>query len=206
MPLPKRRRHVHECQFASEDYKLRLGPASLSGLTVYAMDGEPTGRRIKAARTLLNLTVPELAKRLDLPGLGDKTLGSIERGERDLRPQELAPLAAALGVPERFLTHGFESETQTGAKIAEAPPLDPELSALTQTRDALAGILAQIQAQLAEQTEVLNEIRQLLTSDQQVTTETQEATQRLLGAVDVATRELRGDAPRTARGREPRAK
>jgi uncharacterized coiled-coil protein SlyX len=72
--------------------------------------------------------------------------------------------------------------------------------------DALAGILAQIQAQLAEQTEVLNEIRQLLTSDQQVTTETQEATQRLLGAVDVASRALRGDAPRTARGREPRAK
>lgn len=68
-----------------------------------AMDPATTGRRMKAARSLIPLTVPELAARLDLPGLGAKTLGSIERGERALRPHEVAPIAQALEVPEEFL-------------------------------------------------------------------------------------------------------
>lgn len=79
------------------------------------MDRESTGRRIKAARSLIPITVPELAERLGLPGLGAKTLGSIERGERALRPQEIAPIAQALEVPEEFLT---------GAKPAGETQLD----------------------------------------------------------------------------------
>lgn len=55
-------------------------------------------RRLKAARALAGLTVTGLAKRLDLPDLGAKSLGNVERGQRDLKPQEIQPLVEALGV------------------------------------------------------------------------------------------------------------
>ncbi len=70
------------------------------------MDNASTARRLKAARQLADppLTVEQLAAKLNLQGLGAKTLGSIERGSRELRPHEADPIARALGVPPSFLT------------------------------------------------------------------------------------------------------
>lgn len=68
------------------------------------LDHVMVGRRIKAARQLVNLTTQQLADAVDIPGLGFKTIGSIERGGRALRPHEVAPLAEALAVPPDFLT------------------------------------------------------------------------------------------------------
>jgi transcriptional regulator with XRE-family HTH domain len=61
------------------------------------------GRRIKAARSLKRVTVEELAVLVDLQGLGAKTIGNIERGDRPLRPHEAVLLADALEVPVDFL-------------------------------------------------------------------------------------------------------
>ena len=104
------------------------------------MDTVPIGRRLKAARQLADITVDELASRLDLPGLGAKTIGNIERGDRDIRPHEVEPIARVLEVPASFLV---------GDNPAGQPQLEGEL----------AGILQDIKAQLARQTEVLEEIR-----------------------------------------------
>lgn len=61
--------------------------------------GEDLSRRLRAARALSGLTMEELAATFDEAGLGYKTLGRIERGERELRRMEVAILAEALNVP-----------------------------------------------------------------------------------------------------------
>lgn len=51
------------------------------------------------------VTVDELAARIDEAGLGAKTLGAIERGERAVRPKsELRVIAEALELPLAFFT------------------------------------------------------------------------------------------------------
>jgi transcriptional regulator with XRE-family HTH domain len=59
------------------------------------------GRRIKAARSLKQVTVEELADLIGIPGLGAKTIGNIERGDRPLRNHEAVLLAQALGRARR---------------------------------------------------------------------------------------------------------
>ena len=61
--------------------------------------GNELGRRMRAARALVDITVEELAARIDEPGLGYGTLGKLERGERALRRIEVPVVAAGLGVP-----------------------------------------------------------------------------------------------------------
>lgn len=100
------------------------------------MDSVSTGRRIKAARQLNRLTVPQLAARLNLPGLGEKTLGKIERNERDLRTHEVAPLAQALDVPAGFLT----GEDSAGP----SEPDDP-LEAIHQRLAAIEATLGRVE-------------------------------------------------------------
>src|SRR5688500_4215510 len=69
------------------------------------VDVEPgIPQRLRAVRALADLTVEQLADKMNLPGLGAKTLGAIERGERDLRPHELPVIAAACDVPPEFFT------------------------------------------------------------------------------------------------------
>jgi transcriptional regulator with XRE-family HTH domain len=139
-------------------------------------------------------------------GVSERTYQNWEAGDAKPSYRNLQRVAEYFGVREDYILAGEPERTVINGKVVQDASVTPSPFPERTIEGALAGILAQIQAQLAEQTEVLNEIRQLLTSDQQVTTETQEATQRLLGAVDVASRALRGDAPRTAEEREPRAK
>lgn len=67
------------------------------------MDPQETRRRIRAARVLADVTVEQLAAKLGA-GLGSKTLGMIERGERDVHTRELRDIAAACGLPYEFFT------------------------------------------------------------------------------------------------------
>lgn len=64
---------------------------------------------------LADVTVEQLAAKLDTPGLGAKTIGAIERGERAVRPHELRVLAEALDVPIEF----FSAEFSYGAGTAD---------------------------------------------------------------------------------------
>src|SRR4051812_44910287 len=105
------------------------------------MDAPPIGRRLKAARHLAGLTVPELAAALALPGLGAKTLGAIERGEREMRPQEIAPIADITGMPISYFA----------AKTGEA--LWPEPDGTT------VGPIADLGAQVAQALELLRRAR-----------------------------------------------
>lgn len=66
-------------------------------------------RRIRAARALAGITVDELSGRLDGQRLSTKTLGNIERGDRDARPMELRAIAAACGVSYAFFTVDFST-------------------------------------------------------------------------------------------------
>lgn len=110
------------------------------------MDREATGRRIKAARQLISLTVPELAARMDLPGLGAKTLGNIERGDRELRPQEIASLASALEVPEAFLT-GEKPAGESQLDVIEQLLRD-DVEERRQQRDEIIARLDRLEAAL----------------------------------------------------------
>lgn len=71
------------------------------------MDTADAPRRLRAARVLADLTVQQLADKLDTPGLGAKTIGAIERGERAVRPHEIRVVAEALNVPVEFFTAGL---------------------------------------------------------------------------------------------------
>lgn len=132
-------------------------------LSVQIMDRESTGRRIKAARQLAHLTVPQFAARLDLPGLGAKTLGSIERGERELRPQEVEPIASALGVPTVFLV----GENPAGASDPLAARLDAYGELIAKQNDLLeqqSRILERIEERLKEGRSVRDEIAAVIES------------------------------------------
>lgn len=57
-------------------------------------------RRLRAGRVLADLTVVELADRVDPEaGLGERTLRKLESGETQLRTPILRELAVALGLP-----------------------------------------------------------------------------------------------------------
>lgn len=70
-----------------------------------APDEAEIARRVRAARLIADIrTVEELAQRIDARGLGAKTIGAIERGERDAKRMELREIAEACGLPEEFFT------------------------------------------------------------------------------------------------------
>lgn len=92
------------------------------GHTTHGVDSEDIRRRLKAARALtaptpeeierrsqrrrdfVGITVDELATRLNEPGLGFKTLGAMERGDRDAQRRDLIVIAEALRLPLAFFT------------------------------------------------------------------------------------------------------
>lgn len=88
------------------------------------MDTVDLPRRLKAARVLADLTVTQLAAKLDTPGFGAKTLGAIERGERSIRPHEIRVLADAVGVPETFFTEPL------AGSVGSAMAIDDRLARL----------------------------------------------------------------------------
>jgi transcriptional regulator with XRE-family HTH domain len=105
------------------------------GRTVRRVVTPTEAQRLKAARVLADVTVPELAKTLDTKGLGAKTLGAIERGERQMRPHETALLAKALDVPEWFLTDGL-------APPIEEPSLAEKVERLEYQMQTVLDVLA----------------------------------------------------------------
>jgi transcriptional regulator with XRE-family HTH domain len=118
---------------------------------------EATARRIRAARIVAGLTVEELAAKMHRRGLGTKTLGKIERVERDAAPHELEQIAEATNVPLWFLRHGFDGQ----AIEDEAEPTARE------RLDALEGEVEALRTQHRE----LREAREQITAlAEQVTT------------------------------------
>lgn len=69
--------------------------------------GQDLARRLRTARHWAGLTRDELGERIGVVG---ETIGRYERGEwkKDLEPRTLAAIANATGVPDWFLTDGFE--------------------------------------------------------------------------------------------------
>lgn len=127
-----------------------------------APDEAEIARRVRAARLIADIrTVEELARRIDARGLGAKTIGAIERGERTVKRMELREIAEACGLPEEFFTADLAS-LAGGAGGGEGSRAggDPELE------ERLAGIegrLAQLEegsrtAELIDQTRRLVEV------------------------------------------------
>jgi hypothetical protein len=138
----------------------------------------------------------------EFAGVSERAVGDWY-GTGSISEDNARKVAEFFDVSFDFVWSGNERDQTPDLFAKQEAPVEVRLDSV---EGALAGILAQIQAQLAEQTQVLGEIRQLLRDDRRVTAETQEATQRLLGAVDVANRVLRAEAPRSAAKRAPRAK
>ncbi len=161
MPQPKRSRSVHACQVSSADGTLRLTETSIHRRSFRDVDTKTVGNRLRAARTLAGLTRPQLARELNLPGLGEKTLGAIERGSRDLRPQEVQPLATLLDVPTDFLTGPTERDP-AGEEVdlsAVAEKLDHVLANQAKMLDRLDTLEQHLDAKTAE---LLPGIRELI--------------------------------------------
>jgi hypothetical protein len=106
------------------------------------VDSDDLRRRLKAARALTapsaeeidqrsprtrnaetGITVEELAKRMAEPGLGWKTIGAIERGDRTAQRRDLIVIAEALELPLAFftLTHEQLVEALGGAGAPAIP-------------------------------------------------------------------------------------
>lgn len=97
-------------------------PGPWCALRIRKVDTEDIRRRLKAGRALaepteeeiaarserkrdfVGITMGELAERLDEPGLGFKTLGAIERGDREARRRDLIVIADALALPAEFFS------------------------------------------------------------------------------------------------------
>jgi transcriptional regulator with XRE-family HTH domain len=159
------------------------------------MDAPPIGRRLKAARRLAGLTVPELAAALALPGLGAKTLGAIERGEREMRPHEIAPIADITGMPISYFA----------AKTGE--PLWPEPAGLGQgveerlarMEDRFDAHARNVERLLAAQTGVLASIKNAQRQASETITEASEVWAARLSETSARILE---EAERAARSRE----
>lgn len=94
-------------------------------------------RRLIAARALADITVKELAARIQeaghTRGYSADNLGLMERGKRPIQPQNIAVLAEACGVSPAFFS--------------------VDLAALGETADAANGLRERIESLEAEQTE-----------------------------------------------------
>ena len=99
-------------------------------------DREATARRVRAARIVAGLTVEELAAKLGGRGLGTRTIGKIERVERDAEPHELQRIAEVTDVPLWFLRHGFDGQA---IEDEAEPTLGERLDALQGEVEALRG-------------------------------------------------------------------
>lgn len=99
------------------------------------------GRRLAAARVLAGMdTREQLARAINIPGLGAANLGNIERGERTLRDHEIPPIAEALGIDPAFFRIDFANLT----------PAEPENLApmLTEIAERLAGLEVSLSSRL----------------------------------------------------------
>lgn len=79
---------------------------AVTGLSVGdVLSPEHVRRRVKAARALVGMSVDELAVTINQPGLGVRTLRSLEGDKgRPFRPMELRAIADACELPYEFFT------------------------------------------------------------------------------------------------------
>lgn len=188
------------------------------------------GQRIKARRDDLHLTQPAVVEKMEalawkLPrshALHPETAGepgapkapvtlrgyqAYEKGG-GIVWEKAKLLAKVLQMDVEVLLSGPpepepEPEPAPDPFAKQDQPVDVRLDAV---EGALAEVLAAITSQLAAQTEVLNEIKTLLSKEQEVTADAREATRGLLDAVDVANRALLAGAPQSAESPELPAK
>lgn len=93
-------------------------------------DWKAVGARVRAARVAAGLpTRAALAHQLKLPRFGSKTIGSVERGERQLHEHEATELGRVLGVDGRSF---FDAPAGSQLDRIEAK-LDWLINALTAT-------------------------------------------------------------------------
>lgn len=98
--------------------------------TVPLVASTSEAQRLRAARVLADLTVEQLAAQIDTKGLGAKTLGAVERGERSLRRHEIEIIAEATGVPEWFLSDGFEEPARDPVLAERVEALEGQMRAV----------------------------------------------------------------------------
>lgn len=93
---------------------------------------------------MAGLTVNQLAAKINRKNLGAKTLGKVERGERDLEDHEVPVIAKATGVPEWFLQRGFDGE-DTEPELAEVvESLSHRVATLEPLRVQVERLMAQM--------------------------------------------------------------
>jgi transcriptional regulator with XRE-family HTH domain len=132
-------------------------PSLLRGRSVAVMDADDvaTGRRLKAARTAAGMkTRKELTDAAGLHRVGDKVLGMIERGQRKLQPHEADAFAQALNIDARAFYDDPEGTQLDRLEQAVADIRRREENAQTD-RDAIKALLAQ-------QSQILRDISDLL--------------------------------------------
>lgn len=130
-----------------------------------ARDRERDSRRLKAARALAGVTVPELAARAPVKanGITANLIGETERQERDARPMELRVIAEGLGLPEWLLTGEITSEAQLLADILDRVDRLADRVQTAESEQATIRTLLQEQAELLKrQTRLLSDIETLV--------------------------------------------
>jgi transcriptional regulator with XRE-family HTH domain len=93
--------------------------------------GQDLARRLRTARHWAGLTRDELGEKLGVVG---ETIGRYERGEfkKDLEPRTIAAIADATGVPDWFLTDGFERPHEEPALVEAVEALQNQMTAVWQ--------------------------------------------------------------------------
>ena len=87
------------------------------------------------------LTVDELGARIDRKGFGNKVLGLVKRGEREVKDFELQWIADACDLPLEFFTVDF-------GRLPELPEAQPALDGVLDHLKTLERALSQIQDQV----------------------------------------------------------
>lgn len=111
---------------------------------VVALSTDELNRRIVAARLLRGVSQEDLAARFEADGLGRYDVGRIERGEKPLDVVRLEALCRHLRVPAYWFT---SSDVDELVGIKPRAGLEPD--EVTRAADALARLLAAVQAQQA---------------------------------------------------------
>jgi transcriptional regulator with XRE-family HTH domain len=148
----------------------RPPPSLPGGRSVAEMDADDVaiGRRLKAARTAAGMkTRKELTDAAGLKRVGDKVLGMIERGQRQLEPHEAEAFAQALNVDVRTFYDEPDGTQLDRLEQAVADITRREVRA-QEDRDAITALLAQqskilldISGLLARQEHILREMQRV---------------------------------------------
>lgn len=86
-------------------------------------DQEILRRRLKAARALHDLTLAQLAARIPASyKLGERTLRRLENGETEITLRHIAPIAAAMKMPDAWFTTEGEVWASLEVKTTASRP------------------------------------------------------------------------------------